>query len=54
VTHSSHPADNFPAPGDDSDDAPLGRIVRNSAFNALGTVLIIPFNFLALFTLARR
>ncbi len=54
MTHSSHPADNFPAPGDDGDDAPLGRIVRNSAFNALGTVLIIPFNFLALFTLARR
>jgi stage V sporulation protein B len=29
-------------------------MVRNSAFNAAGTVLIVPFNFLALFTLARR
>lgn len=32
----------------------LARIVRNSAFNALGTALILPFNFIALFTLARR
>ena len=29
-------------------------MVRNSAFNAAGTLLIVPFNFLALFTLARR
>lgn len=29
-------------------------MVRNSAFNAAGTMLIVPFNFLALFTLARR
>jgi O-antigen/teichoic acid export membrane protein len=28
--------------------------LRNSAFNALGTALILPFNFIALFTLARR
>ncbi len=32
----------------------LARIVRNSAFNAAGTALILPFNFVALFTLARR
>ncbi len=38
-----------PAAGD-----ALARIVRNSAFNALGTALILPFNFIALFTLARR
>jgi stage V sporulation protein B len=54
VTRSSHPAENFPAPDDVVDEAPLGRIVRNSAFNALGTALIVPFNFLALFTMARR
>jgi O-antigen/teichoic acid export membrane protein len=35
-------------------DASLTRIVRNSAFNAVGTALILPFNFIALFTLARR
>lgn len=29
-------------------------MVRNSAFNVAGTLLIVPFNFLALFTLARR
>jgi stage V sporulation protein B len=34
--------------------SPFNRIVRNSAFNAAGTLLIVPFNFLALFTLARR
>ncbi|HWL72248.1 MAG TPA: flippase, partial [Burkholderiaceae bacterium] len=38
-----------PAAGD-----ALARLVRNSAFNALGTALILPFNFIALFTLARR
>jgi len=54
VTHSSHPADNFPAPDVVEDDAPLGRIVRNSAFNVLGTALIVPSNFVALFTLAWR
>jgi O-antigen/teichoic acid export membrane protein len=55
VIRSCHPAENFPAPDDTPDaDAPLGRIVRNSAFNAMGTALIVPFNFLALFTLARR
>ena len=35
-------------------ESPFHRIVRNSAFNAAGTLLIVPFNFLALFTLARR
>jgi O-antigen/teichoic acid export membrane protein len=29
-------------------------MVRNSMFNGIGTVLIVPFNFFALFTLARR
>lgn len=33
---------------------PLGRIVRNSALNAVGTLLIVPCNFVALFTMARR
>lgn len=28
--------------------------MRNSLFNGLGTALIVPFNFIALFTLARR
>jgi stage V sporulation protein B len=32
----------------------LARLVRNSTFNAIGTALILPFNFIALFTLARR
>ncbi|MCI0492460.1 MAG: oligosaccharide flippase family protein, partial [Planctomycetes bacterium] len=32
----------------------LARMVRNSAFNAVGTALILPLNFIALFTLARR
>lgn len=32
----------------------LARMVRNSVFNGIGTVLIVPFNFFALFTLARR
>lgn len=35
-------------------ESPLSRMVRNSAFNAVGTLLIVPSNFLALFTLARR
>jgi len=34
--------------------APLGRMIRNSAFNFLGMGLILPFNFIALFVLARR
>jgi O-antigen/teichoic acid export membrane protein len=42
-----------PPRGPTAGDA-LARIVRNSAFNALGTALILPFNFIALFTLARR
>ena len=54
VTRSSYPAENFPAPDAETDDAPLGRIVRNSAFNAIGTVLIVPSNMLALFIMARR
>src|SRR5262245_58242290 len=32
----------------------LARMVRNSAFNSVGTALILPFNFIGLFTLARR
>ncbi|WP_428305114.1 oligosaccharide flippase family protein [Lacipirellula sp.] len=32
----------------------LGRIVRNSAFNAVGTILIVPSNMLALFVMAQR
>ncbi|MBA3481760.1 MAG: oligosaccharide flippase family protein [Pirellulales bacterium] len=54
MTRSSYPAENFPAPDAEHDDAPLGRIVRNSAFNAIGTVLIVPSNMLALFIMARR
>ena len=34
--------------------SPLSRIVRNSAMNALGMVLIVPLNFIALFTMAQR
>src|SRR4026209_2378261 len=45
--HQNHPRSE--APGE-----VLVRLVRNSAFNALGTALILPFNFIALFTLARR
>ncbi len=37
-----------------SADVALVKIVRNSAFNLVGTVLIVPFNFIALFTLAKR
>ncbi len=37
-----------------ADVSPLALIVRNSAFNAAGTLLIVPFNMLALFLLARR
>ncbi|HEX3600477.1 MAG TPA: flippase [Lacipirellulaceae bacterium] len=32
----------------------LTKIVRNSGFNAIGTMLIVPFNFVAMFLLARR
>jgi stage V sporulation protein B len=32
----------------------LARIVRNSGFNVIGTILIVPFNFVAMFLLARR
>jgi O-antigen/teichoic acid export membrane protein len=32
----------------------LARIVRNSGFNIIGTILIVPFNFVAMFLLARR
>lgn len=38
------------APGEIS----LKKIVRNSGFNMLGTMLIVPFNFVAMFLLARR
>jgi stage V sporulation protein B len=41
-------------PGSEAPGDILARLVRNSAFNALGTALILPFNFIALFTLARR
>ncbi len=54
MSRSSYPAENFPAPDAEAHDAPLGRIVRNSAFNAIGTVLIVPSNMLALFIMARR
>jgi O-antigen/teichoic acid export membrane protein len=54
VIRSPHPAENFPAPDDLVDEAPLGRIVRNSAFNMLGTAVTVPANFLALFIMARR
>jgi O-antigen/teichoic acid export membrane protein len=37
-----------------SNDHSLTKIIRNSGFNALGTMLIIPFNFIAMFLLARR
>src|SRR5215213_8495536 len=37
-----------------SSDLSLTKIIRNSGFNALGTMLIIPFNFVAMFLLARR
>jgi O-antigen/teichoic acid export membrane protein len=49
----SAPEQLAPPRGPAAGDA-LARIVRNSAFNALGTALILPFNFIALFTLARR
>lgn len=32
----------------------LNKIVRNSGFNVPGTILIVPFNFVAMFLLARR
>jgi stage V sporulation protein B len=51
--HSESSGQSSPAHGRAA-GAPLNRIVRNSAFNAAGTLLIVPFNFLALFTLARR
>lgn len=34
--------------------SPLTRIVRNSTLNALGMALIVPLNFIALFTMAQR
>jgi O-antigen/teichoic acid export membrane protein len=37
-----------------SRDISLTKIIRNSGFNAIGTMLIIPFNFVAMFLLARR
>src|SRR5687767_11893807 len=50
VASSSHSTDSRSAAATES----LARIVRNSAFNAMGVALILPFNFIALFTLARR
>lgn len=41
-------------PGGSRSESPLPRIVRNSTFNALGMMLIVPLNFVALFTMARR
>src|SRR4051794_39610812 len=35
-------------------DVALKKVVRNSSFNAIGTMLIVPFNFIAMFLLARR
>src|SRR4051794_11763106 len=37
-----------------SRDLSLTKIIRNSGFNAIGTMLIVPFNFVAMFLLARR
>jgi O-antigen/teichoic acid export membrane protein len=37
-----------------SSDISLLRVIRNSGFNVIGTMLIIPFNFIAMFLLARR
>src|SRR3954471_6987044 len=37
-----------------SSDVSFTKIVRNSGFNAIGTMLIVPFNFVAMFLLARR
>jgi O-antigen/teichoic acid export membrane protein len=37
-----------------SHEISLTKIVRNSGFNAIGTMLIVPFNFVAMFLLARR
>jgi O-antigen/teichoic acid export membrane protein len=37
-----------------SSEISLARIVRNSGFNVIGTMLIVPFNFVAMFLLARR
>src|SRR5436190_24154895 len=37
-----------------SRDISLTKIIRNSGFNIIGTMLIIPFNFIAMFLLARR
>jgi stage V sporulation protein B len=47
-------ADHNLNPAKEAHDALLARMVRNSVFNGIGTVLIVPFNFFALFTLARR
>jgi O-antigen/teichoic acid export membrane protein len=47
-------ADHNQTPAPDAREALLARMVRNSVFNGLGAVLIVPLNFFALFTLARR
>lgn len=39
---------------DSQAESSLPRIVRNSTFNAVGMLLIVPLNFVALFTMARR
>ncbi|HEX6960687.1 MAG TPA: oligosaccharide flippase family protein [Lacipirellula sp.] len=54
MTLTTHPPDPSPLADEVADVSPLARIVRNSAFNAAGTLLIVPFNMLALFLLARR
>jgi O-antigen/teichoic acid export membrane protein len=47
-------ANDNPNTAKEARDALLARMVRNSVFNGIGAVLIVPFNFFALFTLARR
>jgi O-antigen/teichoic acid export membrane protein len=53
MTNAANPAQTPNSPSGSANES-LARMVRNSAFNVIGTALILPFNFIALFTLARR
>ncbi|WP_425397965.1 flippase [Aeoliella sp.] len=54
MTDTPPPNDETTENDESTIDSSLSRIIRNSTFNAAGMFLILPLNFVALFTMARR
>ncbi|WP_442485358.1 flippase [Aeoliella sp. SH292] len=54
MSHREPPSDAKLHAGPSEHAGWLPRVVRNSTFNAVGMALIVPLNFIALFTMAQR